>query len=277
MKLKLIGATLAALALGLTGCGNDGGAEPESSEPAASATEEASSDTPEEEPATSEQPSQDTPSDEESSGAEESPAESSPAESNGEKPAELGAQGRAVIDAFKSKHKNAEEVPAEMFDPAKSQKMLSQLKVEPAECSTAMGAQQDPELLKSAAWGGAAAVDTKSGSSTTVAVAEFGQEARPLVEQARSASEKCPQITIGEGEQTFKATIKVHDASSVQGADVAHIMESAVDIGGAKQVSYNGQAARGNLFINVALTAAEGSAKPGDAEKLLAEAVAAAQ
>lgn len=272
MKLKLIGATLAALALGLTGCGNDGGAEPESSEPAASATEEASSDTPEEEPATSEQPSQDTPSDEESPGGEESPAEST-----GEKPAELGAQGRAVIDAFKSKHKNAEEVPAEMFDPAKSQKMLSQLKVEPAECSTAMGAQQDPELLKSAAWGGAAAVDTKSGSSTTVAVAEFGQEARPLVEQARSASEKCPQITIGEGEQTFKATIKVHDASSVQGADVAHIIESAVDIGGAKQVSYNGQAARGNLFINVALTAAEGSAKPGDAEKLLAEAVAAAQ
>lgn len=272
MKLKLIGATLAALALGLTGCGNDGGAEPESTEPTATATQEASPDTPEEEPSSSEQPSQDTPDDQESPGSEESPSEST-----GEKPAELSDQGRAVIDAFMAKHKDAEEVPAEMFDPEQAKKMLSQLKVEPAECNAAMGAQQDPELLKSAAWGGAAAVDTKAGSSTSVAVAEFGQEARPLVEEARAMSEKCPQITIGEGEQTFKGTIKVHDAPSVQGADVAHIIESTVDIGGAKQVSYNAQAAKGNLFINAALTAPEGSAKPGDAEKLLAEAVAAAQ
>ena len=266
MKLKLIGATLAALALGLTGGGNDGGAKPESSDSAASATEQKPSEQPEEESSTSEQPEDNT------SGGEESPAPSD--EATG--PA-LDEAGRAVIDDFLAKHKDAEEIPAEMFDPEQAKKMLSQLKVEPAECNTVLGAQQDPELLNNAVWGGAAAVDTKAGSSTSIAVAQFGQEAGPLVEDARAMSEKCPQITIGEGEQTFPASIKVHDAPSVQGADVAHVIENVVDLGGVKQVSYNGQAARGNLFINVALTVKEGSASPDDAEKLLSEAVAAAQ
>ncbi|WP_297747214.1 DUF5642 family protein [uncultured Tessaracoccus sp.] len=267
MKLKLAGAAFVALALGLAGCGNDDSAKPESSEPAASATEQAPSDQPEEEePSTPEQ------SEDSTSGGEESPAQSPEPTA----PA-LDDAGRAIIDDFLAKHKDAEEIPAEMFDPEQAKTMLSQLKVEPAECNTVLGAQQNPELLNNAVWGGAATVDTSSGSSTSIAVAQFGQEAGPLVEDARTMSEKCPQITIGEGEQTFPATIKVHDAPSVQGADVAHIIENVVDLGGVKQVSFNGQAARGNLFINVALTGAEGSATPGDAEKLLTEAVAAAQ
>jgi len=267
MKLKLAGAVFVALALGLTGCGDDNSAKPESSDSAASATEQAPSDQPEEEePSTPEQTEDST------SGGEESPASSGEATA----PA-LDEAGRAVIDDFLAKHEDAEEIPAEMFDPEQAKKMLSQLQVEPAECNTVLGAQQDPELLNNAVWGGAAAVDTKAGSSTSIAVAQFGQEAGPLVEDARAMSEKCPEITIGEGEQTFPASIKVHDAPSVQGADVAHVIENVVDLGGVKQVSYNGQAAQGNLFINVALTVKEGSASPDDAEKLLSEAVAAAQ
>ncbi|WP_297740287.1 DUF5642 family protein [uncultured Tessaracoccus sp.] len=272
MKLKLVGATLVALALSLTGCGKDGGGEPVPSEPAASATEQSTSDNPVEPATPSEQPSKDTPGGEETPGNEETPGGGT-----GAKPAELDDRGRAVIEDFMAKHKNAETIPPEMFNVEEGRKALSEMEVKPAECNAMMGAQFNPELLNSAAWGGATTVDPASGGHISLAVAQLAEEARPLVENVRAMSEKCPQFTMGEGEQKVTATVKLYDAPSVQGADAAHIIENTVEIGGQKQMLYIGYVARGNMLVNVIVPAKESSASPSSAEKLLAEAVAAAQ
>lgn len=189
---------------------------------------------------------------------------------------ETSGKARAVIDDFLANHNNAEEIPAQKFSADDTKRMLEQIQVKPAECNTALNAQQNPELMRDAVWAGATNVDVKTGGAASVSVAQLPASGKETAEHSRAMVQQCPQITLGTGEQKTTATMKLLDAPSVQGAERAYLVEASVDLAGSKQVSYSGYAASGNLLIAVTLSEQGSAAEANVAEKLLADAVAAA-